>query len=92
MSPPETQTSAASPGSSGAPSAAALATERRLTLVDRVVRAPLGLLYLGFLVVLALPVMLWMTTLYGVSRLRERASTGVRRAPRDGRADVEHGT
>jgi hypothetical protein len=37
---------------------------RPLSALDRFVKAPLGLLYLGFLILLALPVCAWMTLLY----------------------------
>jgi hypothetical protein len=39
---------------------------RPLNAFDRFVKAPLGLLYLVFLLLLALPVCAWMTILYGV--------------------------
>ena len=37
---------------------------RPLTWFDRGVKAPLGLLYLVLLLVIAVPVLLWMTLLY----------------------------
>lgn len=37
---------------------------RPLTWFDRWVKAPLGIVYLGFLLVVAVPVLIWMTLLY----------------------------
>jgi len=49
---------------------------RPLTWFDRGVKAPLGLLYLVLLLVIAVPVLLWMTLLYaavqGVRLLKPR--------------------
>lgn len=39
---------------------------RPLTRFDRFVKAPLGMVYLGLLLVVAVPVLLWMTLLYAV--------------------------
>lgn len=39
---------------------------RALNAFDRFVKAPLGLLYLAFLLLLALPVCAWMTVLFVV--------------------------
>ena len=41
---------------------------RRLTLVDRLVRVPIGFVYLIFIALLAVPVMIVMTTLYAAVR------------------------
>jgi hypothetical protein len=35
-----------------------------LSAFDRLVKAPLGLLYLGLLILLAVPICAWMTVLY----------------------------
>jgi hypothetical protein len=37
---------------------------RPLSGFDRLVKAPLGLLYLGFLLLMAVPICTWMTLLY----------------------------
>ena len=39
---------------------------RPLTWFDRSIKAPLGLIYLVFLLLVAVPVLLWMTLLYTV--------------------------
>jgi hypothetical protein len=39
---------------------------RPLTWFDRGIKAPLGLLYLVFLLLIGVPVLLWMTLLYWV--------------------------
>jgi len=48
-----------------------------LTWFDRYVKAPLGMLYLVFLLLLAVPVLLWMSLLYwavqGAKSLRTRS-------------------
>lgn len=75
----------------GSPPKASLAPIRRLTLPDRLVRVPVGFLYLAFLAILAIPVMAWMTLAYYVVRGWERACAALRRAPQGGRADVERG-
>lgn len=45
---------------------------RTLRPIDRYVRAPLGFVWFLVLMILALPVMAWMTGLYYVSRLFSR--------------------
>jgi len=42
------------------------------------VRAPLGLLWLGFLTILSLPVMVWMTLLHAVVRGVQRVARALR--------------
>ena len=50
---------------------------RPLTWFDRWVKAPLGMIYLVFLLLLAVPVLLWMTLLYwAVQGLRSWRSRG----------------
>ena len=53
---------------------------RPLTWFDRGVKAPLGLLYLVFLLLVAVPVLIWMTLLYwmaeGYRSLRTRTRGG----------------
>jgi hypothetical protein len=53
---------------------------RPLTWFDRSVKAPLGLLYLVVLLLVAVPVLLWMTLLYtavqGVRAVRPRSRGG----------------
>jgi hypothetical protein len=50
---------------------------RPLSWFDRFVKAPLGMVYLVFLLLLAVPVLLWMTLLYwlvqGVKTFRARS-------------------
>lgn len=50
---------------------------RPLTWFDRYVKAPLGMIYLVFLLLLAVPVLLWMSLLYwgiqGVKSFRSRS-------------------
>ncbi len=38
---------------------------RHLTRTDRLVRAPLGLLWLGVVAIVAVPALVWMTLLHG---------------------------
>lgn len=38
---------------------------RHLTTTDRLVRMPLGLLWLGVVAIVAVPVLVWMTLLHG---------------------------
>jgi hypothetical protein len=49
---------------------------RPLNAFDRFVKAPLGLLYLGLLILLAVPVWLWMTLLYGMVAAARAARPG----------------
>lgn len=49
---------------------------RQLTRADRAIRAPLGLLWLGCLLVLAIPVAVYMTVLYYVVRLARSPDSG----------------
>jgi hypothetical protein len=53
---------------------------RPLTWFDRCVKAPLGMVYLVFLLVVAVPVLIWMTVLYWVAEgfrsLRTRSRGG----------------
>jgi hypothetical protein len=53
---------------------------RPLTWFDRFVKAPLGLFYLVFLLLVGVPVLLWMTLLYmvvqGTRSLRSRSRGG----------------
>jgi hypothetical protein len=59
---------------------------RPLTWFDRFVKAPLGMVYLFFLLLLAVPVLLWMSLLYwavqGVKTFRSR-SRGRGAGPRE---------
>ena len=68
--------------------AGAARPRRSLNLVDRLVRVPVGFLWLVVLAVAALPVMIYMTALYwsvqGISGLLGRKST-----PRADRPDRE---
>jgi len=61
---------------------------RALNLVDRLVRVPIGFLWLGVLVILAVPVMIYMTLLYWIVRWTS-VLFGRRRAPRADRSDRE---
>ncbi len=54
------------------------ARRRELRWSDRAVRAPLGLLWLGFLTILSLPVMVWMTLLHAVVRGVQRVARALR--------------
>ncbi|HYV19969.1 MAG TPA: hypothetical protein VFC25_13175 [Verrucomicrobiae bacterium] len=57
---------------------------RRLTWFDRYVKAPLGMLYLVFLLLLAVPVLLWMSLLYWtVQGVRSFRSRGGGSGPRE---------
>ena len=59
--------------------------ERRpLSPFDRFVRAPLGLLYLGFLLLLAVPVCAWMTLLYAAIAAGRALRPGGSGGTRDG--------
>jgi len=51
---------------------------RELRWSDRAVRAPLGLLWLGFLTILSLPVMVWMTLLHAIVRGVQRVARALR--------------
>ena len=55
---------------------------RPLTWFDRSVKAPLGMIYLVFLLIVAVPVLLWMTVLYaavqGSRSLKPRTRAGNR--------------
>ena len=55
---------------------------RPLTWFDRFVKAPLGLVYLALLLIVAVPVLLWMTLLYtvmqGVRSLKPRSRAATR--------------
>jgi len=61
---------------------------RALNLVDRMVRVPIGFLWLGVLVLLAVPVMTYMTLLYWIVRWTS-ALFGRSRASRADRPDRE---
>jgi len=61
---------------------------RALNLVDRLVRVPIGFLWLGVLVILAVPVMIYMTLLYWIVRWT-LVLFGRGRAPRADRPDRE---
>lgn len=56
---------------------------RPLRWFDRFVKAPLGLLYLALLLIVAVPVLLWMTVLHavvqGIRSLRPRRRSGSNR-------------
>ena len=53
---------------------------RPLTWFDRGIKAPLGMIYLVFLLVIAVPVLIWMTLLYwtveALRSLRTRSRGG----------------
>jgi len=61
---------------------------RAMNLFDRLVRVPIGFLWLGVLVILALPVMTYMTLLYWIVRWTS-VLFGRSRAPRTDRSDRE---
>jgi len=61
---------------------------RALSLVDRLVRVPIGFLWLGVLVLMAVPVMICMTLLYWIVRWTS-AFFGRSRASRADRPDRE---
>ena len=57
---------------------------RPLTWFDRFVKAPLGMVYLVFLLVVAVPVLLWMTLLHTVVQaLRSLRARGRGNGPRE---------
>jgi len=59
---------------------------RGLTWADRAIRAPLGLLWLGLLLVMALPVAAYMSLLYYTVRLARSAERDRIAPRRDGEA------
>jgi len=64
---------------------------RPLTWFDRWVKAPLGMIYLVFLLLLAVPVLLWMTLLYwAVQGLRSWRSRGGGRGRGSGPREVSN--
>jgi hypothetical protein len=57
---------------------------RPLTWFDRYVKAPLGMIYLVFLLLLAVPVLLWMSLLYwGVQGVRSLGARKRGSGPRE---------
>jgi hypothetical protein len=64
---------------------AAARRRRPLTVAQRFVRAPLGFLWLVFLALLAVPVLAYMTALYGVLSAAKALRPGRRRERSGGR-------
>ncbi len=64
---------------------------RRLRPVDRLVRVPIGFLYLIFIVLLAVPVLVVMTTLYAVVRGWARLIAAIRRSSNRGAINGDRG-
>ena len=62
-----------------------------LTLVDRLVRVPIGFLYLIFIALLAIPVMTWMTVLHFAVRGWDRILAATRRGTTGGTVKGERG-
>jgi hypothetical protein len=87
---PTRKPAAMDPGTSGAAATgvARPRPRRALSLVDRLVRVPIGFLWLGVLVLMAVPVMIYMTVLYWIVRWTS-VLFGRSRAPRADRPDRE---
>jgi hypothetical protein len=64
---------------------------RHLSPADRLIRVPLGLLYLGLVALLALPVMIWMTALHAAVRAWARLAAGARGGSTRGSVNGERG-
>ena len=62
-----------------------------LTLVDRLVRVPIGFLYLIFILLIAVPVMIWMTALYVAVRVWARVTAAFRSGTNGGAVNGARG-
>ena len=84
------ETGAADAGTGGAGATAAVwpRPRRTLSIADRLVRVPIGFLWLGVLAIVAVPMLIYMTCFYWAVRWTS-ALFGRNRAPRANRPDRE---
>src|SRR2546425_7961416 len=82
------ETGAVDVGAGGAGAIADPRPRRTLSLTDRLVRVPIGFLWLGVLAIVAVPMLIYMTCFYWAVRWTS-ALFGRNRAPRANRPDRE---